>query len=147
MSFALDLDPFIDRIRATGHFKTVEGVLAVADIRKEHLLALPAAFVLPESESATTNQIGTGAFEQIVTTMVGVVIVVGADGARKGTGGSTLHRAENCVGPALVAARIDGLARPVEYADARLFGVSPGRVSRLLRFRAVRRLRVERSYP
>lgn len=137
--------PFIDLLEATGQFKRVGDALELADVRTEPTLALPAAFVVPDSESAASTQLGTHIFDQLVTSLVGIVIIVGADGARRGAAGQALHELERAVIGTLAGASIAGSDRPLEYADARIVSLGGGRVSRLLRFRFSMRIRVIRN--
>ena len=141
----MKLATIIMLLEAGGAFKRVGDVLDLAALETEPTIALPAAFVVPESEAAQPNDMGSNVFEQLITSQFGVAIVVGADGARRGTARESIEELEAEVLAALAGARVEGLDRPIVYAGARLISIGPGRVSRLLSFRAVRRFRVIRN--
>lgn len=141
----MKLATIIMLLEATGAFKRVGDVLQLAALETEPTLALPAAFVVPESESAQPNDMGSNVFEQLITSQFAVAIVVAADGARQGVARSAIEELEDSVLAALAGTRVQGLDRPIVYAGARLLSIGAGRVSRLLSFRAVRRFRFIRN--
>jgi hypothetical protein len=125
-----------------GSFRRLGDVLDLAAVETEPTLALPAAFVLRDQATAQDAAQGTQIFEQLVTTLFGVLVVVSADGARRGVAQASLETLEAEVLERLYAATLPGVERPLAFVDSRLVGLGAGRVSRLIRFRAVRRLRV-----
>lgn len=139
------LATIIQLLDATGAFKRVGDVLQLAALETEPTIALPAAFVVPEAESAQPNDLGSNIFEQLITSQFAVAIVVGADGARRGVARESLEELEAEVLAALAGTKVEGQDRPIVYAGARLLSIGGGRVSRLLSFRAVRRFRVIRN--
>ena len=141
----MNLAPVLTLVDATGLFKRVGDALELVELQATPTLAMPAAFVIPDSESAATTQLGTFIFDQLVTSLFAVVVIVGADGARRGVAQAALHELEEGVIGCLAGASLAGLDRPLEYVDARLVGLGGGRVSRLLRFRSVRRIRRTRT--
>ncbi len=132
-------------LEASGAFRRVGDVLQLAALETEPTIALPAAFVVPESESAGPNDMGSNVFEQLITSQFAVAIVVGADGARRGAARESIEELETEVLAALAGTKVEGLDRPIVYAGARLLSIGAGRVSRLLSFRAVRRFRLIRN--
>lgn len=134
-----------EAVEGLGLFRRVDGAIELSTLASEPTLAMPAAFVIPDSESAADAAGGTQIFEQLVTRLTGIVIIVGADGARRGAAASTLRALEDAVIGRLAGADMPGTDRPLSYVDARLIGVGGGRVSRLLRFRSIARIRVVRS--
>lgn len=142
----MNLAPILKLVEASNAFKVVGDALELAELQTKPTLALPAAFVIPDSESAQSTQLGTYVFDQLVTTLFAVVVVVGADGARRGVAAAQLESLEEGVIAQLAGETLAGTDRPLEYADARLIGLGGGRVSRLLRFRAVRRIRRVRTF-
>lgn len=141
----MKLATIIMLLEATDAFKRVGDVLQLAALETEPTIAMPAAFVVPETESAQPNDLGSNVFEQLITTQFAVAIVVGADGARRGVARESLEDLEAAVITALAGTKVQGLDRPITYAGARLLSIGPGRVARLLSFRAVRRFRVVRN--
>jgi hypothetical protein len=136
--------PGIIALLEGGPFKRVDEAEELAAIATEATAALPAAFVLEEGSTATDFQSGSNIYEQIVTTTVGVVIITGADGARRGGGQLRLRELSAFVVGRLFAADVEGLSRPLAFAGAQLVAIQPGRLSAILRFRAVSRRRVTR---
>ncbi|MFQ3664673.1 MAG: hypothetical protein SNJ79_01365 [Sphingomonadaceae bacterium] len=129
---------------AEGPFKRVEGELALSQLAADRAppLALPAAFVISESESVSDAAQGSNIYEQIVSETIGVVIVVAADALRRGQAAASLDALRAFVLDQLFAASpLPGLSRPLAYQGAQLIGLSGGRVSRILRFRAISRIR------
>ncbi|MFN7400562.1 MAG: hypothetical protein ACK5SX_16240 [Sandaracinobacter sp.] len=141
----MKLATIIRLLQASDAFKQVGDVLQLASLETEPTIALPAAFVVPESESAQPNDLGSNVFEQLITSQFAVAIVVSADGARRGLARESLEQLEAEVLTALAGTAVEGLDRPLVYAGARLLSIGGGRVSRLLSFRAVRRFRVIRN--
>lgn len=137
---ALNLGPVV-ALLAGPPFKLVGSLFDLASLRTEPKLALPAAFVLPDSESAAPEATGSSIFEQLVTSLFAVVIVAGGDSLRRDRDLEHLAELEGAVIDRLFARPLLGLDRPLAYVDARILGLEPGRVSRLLRFRATWRLR------
>lgn len=132
---------FIELLHATGKFKRIGDVLDLAALQTEPTIAMPAAFVLPSDSSALPNDLGSNVFEQLIIERVGIAIVVGADGARRGAAREELEELEAVVMAAIASKTIQGFDRPTTFSDARLVGVSGGRVTRLLRFNVVWRFR------
>jgi hypothetical protein len=141
----MKLGTIIQLLEAGGAFKRVGDVLQLAGLDTEPTIAMPAAFVVPESESAQPNDLGSNIFEQLITSQFGVAIVVSADGAKRGVARESLEDLEAEVLTALAGTKVEGLDRPLVYAGARLISIGAGRVSRLLSFRAVWRFRVIRN--
>ena len=137
----MKLATIIMLVEATGAFKRVGDVLQLAALETEPTIALPAAFVVPEAESAQPNDLGSNIFEQLITSQFAVVIVVGADGARRGVARESLEELEAGVLAALAGTKVEGLDRPIIYAGGRLISLGGSRVGRMLSFRAVRRFR------
>jgi hypothetical protein len=135
----------MELLAGTRRFKRVGDVLELAALSSEPTLAMQAAFVLPSDSSALPNDLGSNVFEQLITERVGVAIVVSADGARRGAAREELEELEAVVMGALASKTLQGFDRPTTFSDARLVGVSGGRVTRLLRFNVVRRFRVIRN--
>lgn len=131
----------INEISGLNLFKRVDGAIELAALDIEQTLSLPAAFVVPDSAAATDAAGGTQIFEQLVTTLSGVFIIVGADGARRGLAATSLADLEEAVIGHLAGLDLPETERPLSFVDARLVNLSGGRVSRLLRFRSIRRIR------
>ncbi|MFN7000265.1 hypothetical protein [Thermaurantiacus tibetensis] len=125
-----------------GPFKRVDGALALAQLATEPTVALPAAFVLEEGSTTQDAAQGSQIFEQVETATIAVVVVVGGDAARRGAAERALEDLAEAVVSRLFAAAIPGLERPLAYQGGQLLGLDGGRVTRILRFRAVRRLRL-----
>jgi|GEM_PF-6866625 len=140
----MNLDPIIALVDAIGIFKKVGTVEELADLASEPTLGLPAAFVISDSLSAQDAAGGTQIFEQLVTELFAVVVIVGADGARRGAAQGSLQQLEEEVIAALAGTMVAGVERPLSLADSRLLGLGAGRASRLIRFRAIRRFRTIR---
>jgi hypothetical protein len=119
----------------------VEDLFALGDVATEPKVRLPAVFVVPDSEVAADAAQGTQIFEQLVTTSFAVVVVVGADAARRGQAASRLEALEAAIEGALIARVPDGFERPIGLVDTRLASLSGGRAARVMRFRTVRRIR------
>ena len=126
---------------ATERFKRVGDVLELSALQTEPTIAMPAAFVLLSDSSALPNDLGSNVFEQLVAERVGIAIVVGADGARRGAARNELEELEAVVMDAIAGAKLAGFDRPATFSDARLVGISGSRVTRLLRFNVVWRFR------
>ena len=143
---AFDLAPIVALLSGTGAFKRVEGVLELAAVNKDAGLALPAAFVFVEAETASAEQSGAGFFEQIVASTIGVAMVVTGEAARRGSIDATLSKLETAVHRALFAAKLpEPVVRPLAYAGGQLLGFAEGRAAHLVRYRAVRRFRRTRN--
>lgn len=120
----------------------VEDLFELADVATQAKPRLPAVFVVPDSSVAADAAQGSHIFEQLLTVTFAVVVVVGADGARRGTAAQQLETIERAVEELLVARILPGFERPVGLVDVRLASLSGGRAARLLRFRTARRIRV-----
>lgn len=136
----MNLTPIVERLRGTGVFRAVDGVLALADI-EAHLGQLPAAFVVPESEAAEPNRLAAGAHDQRCEEIFTIVLVVGAAAARTARPAEDLQRGRDATLAALVGWSHPDASGPTDYAGARLLAAGGGRVLYGVRVRMPWRLR------
>lgn len=125
-------------------FKRVEELEELSRLASQPTIAVPCAFVIEEAFTATDFQSGSNILEQIISTTAAVIIVAGADGARRGAGNMRLRELEAFVVDRLFAAEIPGLARPLALVGGQLLSILPGRVTAIVRFRGESRRRVTR---
>lgn len=139
----MNIEPIKLQLAGSG-FKSIDGVGALSDIATR-AGALPAAYVLVESESSADAQSGSGIFEQIDTIVFGVVIVVSSGAAQHGLPAADIEALKEAVKAKLRGWQHPETDRPAAYRGARLIGVGAGRVSALLRFETTQRVRIVRA--
>lgn len=139
----MNIDPIKVQLAGCG-FKSIDSVAGLDDIATRPG-ALPAGFIVIESERSSDVQSGSGVFEQIDTIIFGVVIVVSTGAAQHGLPGADIETLKEATKLKLRGWLHPDTDRPAAYRGARLISVGAGRVSALLRFETTQRVRIVRA--
>lgn len=136
------LDAVIDRL-AAGQlgFKTIDGIEALAELGETPIAAFPAAFVVPAAESFTAEQEGSGLLVVRSDYDFDVAIITSTSAARGKAKGELMALAVQVIAEMLGWTPDASTYRPIKPVSARLLGLSPGRISWVVRFRTSYRLR------
>lgn len=137
----MNLRAAIDLLK-DGPWKRVEGLDALALLSTEPALALPLAYVVPDSESASPPAEGSYILDQVIQSTFAVVLVTRPDGARRGVAASELDQLEEEALTRLFGKHLPGWDSPLHLVDVRTLGVSADMISRVIRLRARRRRRI-----
>lgn len=139
----MKLSAVIDLIKSSDiGFKTVDGVLAIADLATRPG-AVPAAYVVPTRTVYVSEQEGPGLIVIGAQAEFDIVIVIGS-GQNAGRDRDELHTlAEAIIGLVLGWTPHPDCFRPVIPIAAGLSGVGGGKASWSIRFRTYSRLRKE----
>ena len=136
----MNLQPVFDLL-ADAPFKRVDDIGALAAIGQEPNLALPAAFVIADSEQAAAPIEGSYILDQVIQSAFAVVIAVLPDAARKGVAGQKLDELEEAVLARLFGKQLEGWESPLVLVDIRTVDISAAFIARVIRLRGRRRRR------
>lgn len=131
--------PVVDRLEQAG-CKSVSGLLEWSGLT-EAPRALPAFYVVPQSDAAQPNRMATGVIDQKVDETFGVIVVVDAQKRAGDTVDDSLKREVDRVVEDLVGWRHPEASRPTEYGGGRLLSAEGYRVAWLLSFRTASHIR------
>ena len=137
----MNLRPVFDLL-ADAPFRRVDDVGALAAIGQEPNLALPAAFVIADSEQAAPPVEGSYVLNQVIQSSFAVAIAVRPDGARKGAAAEELDELEEAVLSRLFGKQMDGWDSPLVLVDIRTVEISAAFIARVVRLRGRRRRRI-----
>ena len=134
------LAPIIERLEPVG-LRLVEGAVEFAGLSSAPT-RLPAAYVVPQSDDAAPNRLGTYAIDQRVTATIAVVLVL--DAARRGGGGAVSDELEDW--SERIRDRLIGWKHPdadtgFEYAGGQLLSADGTALAWALRFKSARHVR------
>ena len=136
----MNVQPIIDLLK-DAPFKRIAGIGALAKIGKEGGF-LPAAYVIPATETATPAPEGSYILDQVIQSTVAVVIAVHPDGVRKGAAGDEMDELEEAVLTRLFGKQPEGWDSVLTLADIHTVDFSAGLIARVIRMRGRRRRRV-----
>jgi hypothetical protein len=134
------LTPIIQRLEPIG-LRLIEGAVEFAGLNAPPS-RLPAAYVVPQSEEAAANRLGTYAIDQRVTETIAVVLVL--DAARRGGGGAVSEELEDWsdrIRDRLLGWQHPDAAIGFEYAGGQLLSADGTTLAWALRFKSVRHIR------
>jgi hypothetical protein len=131
--------PIIDALDKLG-FVQRGGVLEYAALQSVPG-NLPAAFVVPQVESAGPNRLGTGATDQRVLWSFAVVVILAAGARRPEAVSEQLEDLTAKVKATLAGWKHPDASGPTEFTDGQLVGAGAGAVSWAVRFRCPYHLR------
>lgn len=140
----MNLDAIRDMLGG-GSFAAVSDAMELAQIGKQPNLRLPAAYVVPDTESANDAASGSYVFEQLLLSTFAVVLLVGADKARKGLAADRICILEDEVISRLHGQQPSGFDSPLGLVDISTADITASYVVRVIRFRARRRIRTVRN--
>ena len=136
------LDLVIERLVAGQlGFKTIDGIEALAELAETPIAAFPAGFVVPAAESFTPEQEGAGLIVIRSEFDFDVAIIASTSAARGKAKGEVMALAVQVIAELLGWTPDASTWRPIRPVSARLLGLTPGRVSWVVRFRTSYRLR------
>jgi len=133
--------PIVDRL-IERKLRNVSGLLEWAGLT-EAPRAAPAFFVVPESDIAAPNAMGTLVVDQKLTENFGVIVVVEGKARGGDIVDDALKEQVDLVMDALLMWRHPEASKPTEYAGGRLVSAEGYRVAWLVRFTTSRHLRKE----
>lgn len=133
--------PIVARLDQAG-LRNVSGLLEWAGM-SDAPRACPVFFVVPESDSAAPNRMGTRVLDQKLTENFGVIVVVEGKVRGGDTVDDALKREVDRVTDALLMWTHPEAGSPTEYAGGRLLSTDGYRVAWLVRFTTSRHLRKE----
>ncbi|MFY9350106.1 MAG: hypothetical protein WBL20_10285 [Sphingobium sp.] len=133
--------PIVDRLGEAG-LRHVSGLLEWASLT-EAPRAVPAFFVVPESDTAGPNKMGTQVLDQRVAEQFGVIVVVEARARGDNMVDDGLQKQVDRVVDALLLWRHPEADSPTEYGGGRLLSADGYRVAWLIRFTTSRHIRKE----
>lgn len=126
-------EPIAERLRSEGGFRHVDGVIEWAGLT-DVPRALPAAFVVPDNDSASENRLN-GVIDQKVGETFGVIVVVAGQAARGSKPSEELKTQTDAARDALLGWTHPETSRPTEYAGGRLIEAGGGIVAWMVRMR------------
>ena len=131
--------PIIDELRALG-FRQTGGVLEYAALQGVPG-ALPAAYVVPQGETAGPNRLGAGATDQRVEWGFAVVVILEANARRPEAVNEQLEERTDAVKRRLTGWQHPDASGPTTFTDGQLVGAGANAVSWAVRFRCPYHLR------
>lgn len=135
----MNQQPIVDLLKMLG-FAQVGGVLEYAALQSVPG-QLPAAFVVPQGESAEPNRLATGGTDQRVLWGFAVVLVLPAAARRADAISEMVEERSRAVKEAIVGWTHPDASGPCVFTDAQLAGAGSNAVSWAVRFRAPYHLR------
>lgn len=125
--------------------KSIGDIDELAKISERPNLALPALYVVADSESGAPPVEGSYVLDQVITSIVMIVIVTRPDGARQGNAKAQLDVLRDEVLTRLFGAQPEGWGSVLTIADIRNVPIAPGLIGRAIRMRGRTHIRKTRD--